>query len=104
MGVKSFPSPGGAKDNTLINVCANREKIAIGKKGAPERGPSLNIVYNAPGERRISIPAKASASRRREVQAAIKRARVWQNRMSPGLWKGAMGALIDQAQSALPEE
>ena len=41
---------------------------------------------------------------RREVQAAIKRARVWQNRMSPGLWKDAMGALIDQAQSALPEE
>ena len=103
MGVKSFPSPGGAKDSTLINVCASREKIAIGKKGAPERGPSLNIVYNAPGERRMDIP-KASATRRREVQAAIKRARVWQNRMSPGLWKDAMGALIDQAQSALPEE
>ncbi len=41
---------------------------------------------------------------RREVQAAIKRAKVWQNRMSPGLWKDAVGALIDQVQSALPGE
>jgi hypothetical protein len=41
---------------------------------------------------------------RREVRAAVKRGRLWTNRMSPGMWKDAMNALLDQIERAVPEE
>jgi RHS repeat-associated protein len=41
---------------------------------------------------------------RRSIRAAVKRGRLWTDRMSPGMWKNAMNALLDQVEWAVPQD
>jgi RHS repeat-associated protein len=41
---------------------------------------------------------------RREIRAAVKKGRLWANRMSPGLRQDMMNALLDQVEWAVPKD